>query len=112
MLTPQLNKQQENKQLSQKSCWPRNCQLPPRYTIQETKQAQQEKGGQTKEGWWAFPDQRVYIPEQLADQVVLQQHELTHLGKITLETLLSFYYVHAQLPLCLGLSTLPPLCSK
>lgn len=32
----------------------------PRHTIQETKWAQQEKGSQTKEGWWILPDQRVY----------------------------------------------------
>ena len=31
-----------------------------RHTIQETKWAQQEKGSQTKDGWWILPDQRVY----------------------------------------------------
>ena len=66
----------------------------PKYTIQETKWAQQEKG-QTKEGWWVLPDQRVYVLEQLAYQVALLQHELTHLGKTALETLLSHYYVIA-----------------
>ena len=74
----------------------------PRYTIQETKWAQQKKGGQTKEGWWVLPDGRVYIPEQLAHQVVLQKHELTHLGKTALETLLSCYYVIARLPFLCG----------
>ena len=58
-----------------------------------------------KEGWWVLPDQRVYVLEQLAHQVVLQQLELTHLGKTTLECLLSCYYVIARLPsLCTSIS--------
>lgn len=62
---------------------------PPKYTPQE--RAQQEGGKRTKEGWWILPDHRAYVPEQLAHKVVLQQHELTHLGKAALEALLGRY---------------------
>ncbi|KAK1346461.1 hypothetical protein QTO34_000317 [Cnephaeus nilssonii] len=50
---------------------------PPKYTPQE---------------------EEVYVPEQLAHKVVLQQHELTHLGKTALEALLGRYYLIARLP--------------
>ena len=66
---------------------------PLKYTPQEEKWAQLEGDKRMKEDWWIFPDHRVYIPEQLAHRVVLQQHELTHLRKTALETLLSRYYL-------------------
>ncbi|KAK1343910.1 hypothetical protein QTO34_014466 [Cnephaeus nilssonii] len=50
------------------------------------------------EGWWILPVHRVYVPEQLAHKVVLQHHELTHLGKAALEALLGRYYLIARLP--------------
>lgn len=69
----------------------------PRYTVQETKRAQQGTGGQT-EGWWVLPDRRVSVPEPLAGLVVLRQPELTHLGKPAPEALRSRHYVIARLP--------------
>lgn len=50
---------------------------PPKYTPQEEEWAQQEGGKRTMEGWWILPDHRVYVLEQLAHKVVLQQHELS-----------------------------------
>ncbi|KAK1343690.1 LOW QUALITY PROTEIN: hypothetical protein QTO34_014243, partial [Cnephaeus nilssonii] len=70
---------------------------PPKFTPQEEEWAQQEVCKRTKEGCWIFPDHRVYVPEQLAHRVVLQQHELTHLGKMALEALLSKYYLITHL---------------
>lgn len=68
---------------------------PPKYTPQEEERAQQEAGSMTKERWWILPHRRIYVPEQLAHWVVLQQHEFTYLGKTTLEALLSWYYLIA-----------------
>ncbi|KAK1346708.1 hypothetical protein QTO34_000568 [Cnephaeus nilssonii] len=86
---------------------------PPKYTLQEEEWAQQEGGKRTKEGWWIFPDHRVYVPEQLAHKVVLQQHELTHLGNTDLETLLGIYYLIARLPsLCASVSQRCLLCAQ
>ncbi|KAK1346945.1 hypothetical protein QTO34_000805 [Cnephaeus nilssonii] len=85
--------------------WAPELSEPPKYTPQEGKWAQKEGGKRTMEGWWILPDQRVYVPEQLAHKVVLQQHELSHLGKAALETLLGRYYLIARLPsLCASVS--------
>ncbi|KAK1340843.1 LOW QUALITY PROTEIN: hypothetical protein QTO34_017238 [Cnephaeus nilssonii] len=86
---------------------------PPKYTPQEEKWAQKEGGKRTMEGWWILPDHRVYVPEQLAHKVVLQQHELTHLGKAALEALLGRYYLIARLPsLCASVSQCCLLCAQ
>ncbi|KAK1337411.1 hypothetical protein QTO34_002037 [Cnephaeus nilssonii] len=86
---------------------------PPRYISQEEEWTQQEGSKRTKEGWWILPDHRVYVPEQLAHKVVLQQHELTHLGKTALETLLGRYYLIARLPsLCASVSQRCLLCAQ
>ncbi|KAK1339872.1 hypothetical protein QTO34_018430 [Cnephaeus nilssonii] len=86
---------------------------PPKYTPQEEEWVQQEGGKRTKEGWWILPDHRVYVPEQLAHKVVLQQHELTNLGKTALEALLGRYYLIACLPsLCASVSQCCLLCAQ
>ncbi|KAK1339696.1 hypothetical protein QTO34_018251 [Cnephaeus nilssonii] len=86
---------------------------PPKYTPQEEKWAQKEGGKRTMEGWWILPDHRVYVPEQLSHKVVLQQHELTHLGKAALEALLGRYYLIANLPsLCASVSQHCLLCAQ
>ncbi|KAK1339147.1 hypothetical protein QTO34_019821 [Cnephaeus nilssonii] len=78
---------------------------PPKYTPQEEKWAQKEGGKRTMEGWWILPDHR------LAYKVVLQQHELTHLEKAALETLLGRYYLIAHLPSsCASVSQCCLLC--
>ena len=85
----------------------------PRYTIQETKWAQQEKGSQTKERCWVLLDQRVYIWEQLAHQVALPKawaHPLRKNRPWNLTELL-LCNCSTPIPLYLDLSTLP-LCSK
>ncbi|KAK1346716.1 hypothetical protein QTO34_000576 [Cnephaeus nilssonii] len=86
---------------------------PPKYTPQEEKWAQKEGGKRTMEGWWILPNHRVYVPEQLAHKVVLQQHELIHLGKTALEALLGRYYLIACLPsLCASVSQRCFLCAQ
>lgn len=58
-----------------------------------------------------LPDHGIFVPEQLAYKVVLQQHELMHLGKTALEALLSCYYVITQLSsLCASVSQHCLLC--
>ncbi|KAK1339609.1 hypothetical protein QTO34_018162 [Cnephaeus nilssonii] len=64
--------------------------IPPKYTAQEEGWALQEGGNMTKEGWWILPECKSTCLEQLAHRVVLQQHELTHLGKTALEAFLSW----------------------
>ncbi|KAK1343768.1 hypothetical protein QTO34_014321, partial [Cnephaeus nilssonii] len=74
--------------------------------------AQQEGGKRTKEGWWILQIIGSMGPEQLAHKVVLQQHELTHLGRLPRS------FVRQILPncpssllVCLSLSTLL-LCAQ
>ncbi|KAK1346910.1 LOW QUALITY PROTEIN: hypothetical protein QTO34_000770 [Cnephaeus nilssonii] len=86
---------------------------PPKYTPQEEKWAQKEGDKRTMEGWCILPGHRVYVPEQLAHKVVLQQHELSHLGKAALEALLGRYYLIAHLPsLCASVSQCCLLCAQ
>ncbi|KAK1346491.1 hypothetical protein QTO34_000347 [Cnephaeus nilssonii] len=113
VLMPQPSWLLKNKWHRHGSCWPPELPEPPKYTPQEEKWAQQEGGKRTKEGWWILPDHRVYVPEQLAHKVVLQQHELTHLGKTALEALLGRYYLMARLPsLCSSVSQRCLLCAQ
>ena len=77
----------------------------PKYSPEEEKWIREEGGTKTKMGWWVTRDHRVYIPEQLAYKLVHQEHELTHMGKTALETLLGWYYLIARLPaLCSSVS--------
>ncbi|KAK1346931.1 hypothetical protein QTO34_000791 [Cnephaeus nilssonii] len=93
--------------------WAPELPEPPKYTPQEEKWAQKEGDKRTMGGWWILPDHRVYVPEQLAHKVVLQQHELTHLGKASLEALLGRYYLIAHLPsLCASVSQRCLLCAQ
>ena len=64
-----------------------------------------ELGTKAKTGWWITQDHQVYIPGQLPYKMVHQQHELTHMGKIALETLLVWYHLIARFPaLCSSVS--------
>lgn len=77
----------------------------PRYSPEKEKWIREEGGTKTKTGWWVTQDHRVYVPEQLAYKLVHQQHELTHMGKTALETLLGRYYLISHLPaLCSSVS--------
>ena len=73
-------------------------ELPPspRYT-KEDQWALNEGGIQEKEGWWKLPDQRLFMPSNIAIQLVKQHHETTHLGKTGLENLLSHNYLIPKL---------------
>ena len=56
-------------------------------------------------GLWVTQDHRVYVLNQLAYKLVLQQHELTHMGKTALEILMGQFYLIAHLPaLCSSVS--------
>ena len=58
-----------------------------------------------KEGWWKLPEQRLFVPSNIAIQLVKQRLETTHLGKTVLESLLSRYYFIPKLPtLCAQIS--------
>lgn len=77
----------------------------PRYSPEEEKWIREEGGTKAKTGWWVTRDHRVYVPVQLAYKLVHKQHELTHMGKTALETLLGQYYLIARLPaLCSSVS--------
>ena len=66
-------------------------ELPPslRYTKEKDQGALDEGGTKAKEGWWKFPDQRLFVPDNIAVQLVKQHHRITRLGKTALESLLS-----------------------
>ena len=56
-------------------------------------------------GWWLTQDHESEFWEQLAYKLVHQQHELTHISKTALETLLGPYYLISHFPtLCSSVS--------
>ena len=79
-------------------------ELPPslRYTKEEDQWALNERGIKEKEGWWKLPDHRLFVPSNIAVQLV-KHHETIHSGKTALESLLSCYYF---------VPTLPTLCAQ
>ena len=90
-------------------------ELPPslRYTKEEDQWALNEGGIKEKEGWWKPPDQRLFVPSNIAVQLVKQHHETTQLGKTALESLLSRYYFIPKLPtLCAQIRTRCVTCAQ
>ena len=75
----------------------------PRYTKEE-QQALNEGGIKEKEGWWKLPGQRLFVPSNIAIQLVKQHRETTRLGKTVLESLLSHCYFN--------IPKLPTLCAQ
>ena len=69
-----------------------------RYTKEEDQWALDVGGTKGKEGWWKLLDQRLFVPSNIAVQVVKHHHETTHLGKTVLESLLSCYCFIPKLP--------------
>ena len=60
---------------------------------------------QSQDGMVAHTRPRVCVLEQLAYKLVHQQHELTHVCKTALETLLGPYYLISHFPtLCSSVS--------
>ena len=53
-----------------------------RYTKEEDQWALNEGGIKEKEGWWKLPDQRLFVPSNIAVDLVKQHHETTDLGKL------------------------------
>ena len=81
-------------------------ELPPslRYTKEEDQWALNEGGIKEKEGWWKLPDQRLFVPSNIALHLV-KHYETAHLGKTVLESLLSCYSFIPKLPsLCAQIS--------
>ena len=90
-------------------------ELPPslRYTKEEDQWALNEGGIKEKEGWWKLPDQRLFVPSNIAVQLVKQHHETAHLGKSELESLLSCYCFTLKLPtLCAQISARCVTCAQ
>ena len=59
---------------------------------------------QKKESWWKLPGQRLFVPSNIAIQLVKQHHETTHLAKTEPESLLSRCYFN--------IPKLPTLCAQ
>ena len=75
--------------------------LPPslRDTKEEGPWTLNEGRIKEKKVWWKLPDQRLFIPSNIAIQLVKQHQETAHLGKTGLEHLLSHYYLIPKLPI-------------
>ncbi|XP_032092308.1 uncharacterized protein LOC116521757 [Thamnophis elegans] len=56
---------------------------PPSYSHSEVQQAE-AIGAELVNGWWTLPDNRVFVPQQLAWEVVSSLHRHLHLGKTAL----------------------------
>ena len=90
-------------------------ELPPslRYTKEEDQWALNEGRIKEKEGWRKLPDQRLFVPSNIAIQLVKQHHETTHLRKTVLESILSCYYFIPKLPtLCAQISARCVTCAQ
>lgn len=89
----QLNKLQDNKKHHPKS-GPRTTQTLKIYSSGRGMGA--ARGKNYDQGMKVDTTRpQIYVPEQLAHQLVFQQHEITHQGKNAVETLLSQYYLIA-----------------
>ncbi|XP_032083633.1 uncharacterized protein LOC116515616, partial [Thamnophis elegans] len=61
---------------------------PPSYSHSEVQQAE-AIGATLVNGWWTLPDNRVFVPQQLAWEVVSSLHRHLHLGKTVLRKALT-----------------------
>ncbi|XP_032094954.1 uncharacterized protein LOC116523969 [Thamnophis elegans] len=61
---------------------------PPLYSHSEVQQAE-AIGAELVKGWWTLPDNRVFVPQQLAWEVVSSLHRHLHLGKTALRKALT-----------------------
>ena len=88
--------------------------MPPslRYTKKD-QWALNEGRIKEKEGWRKLPDQRLFVPSNIAVQLVKQHHETTHLGKTVLESILNCYYFIPKLPtLCAQIIARCVICAQ
>ena len=53
-----------------------------RYSKEKDQWALDDGGTKGKEGWWKLPDQRLFVPSNIAVDLVKQHHETTDLGKL------------------------------
>ena len=53
-----------------------------RYSKEKDQWALDDGGTKGKEGWWKLPDQRLFVPSNIAVDLVKQHHATTHLGKL------------------------------
>ena len=78
--------------------------LSPRYSKEEDQWTLNERRIKEKEGSRKLPDQRLFVPSNIAIQLVKQHHETTHLAKTEPESLLSRCYFN--------IPKLPTLCAQ
>ncbi|XP_062831890.1 protein NYNRIN-like [Anolis carolinensis] len=65
--------------------WLQKGDLP--YTPEEKQWAQREEAV-WKDGWLVLPDQRLFVPRQVAWELIKEAHQETHMGKTALASLL------------------------
>ena len=82
----------------------------PRYFPKEEKWRKNGKGNQGQDRMVAHTRPQVHVLAHLAYKLVYQQHELTHMGKTALETLLGPYYLVAHLPALCSVSQRCVIC--
>jgi hypothetical protein len=65
----------------------------PHYSSHECKWFIQEEGKHCRGGLYQLADGRIVIPETLAPTFVKNAHRDSHMGKLALEQLLSYFYI-------------------
>jgi hypothetical protein len=65
----------------------------PEYSTQEREQAHEIGAKGNSEGWFITPKGRILIPGKTALGLVRLVHDITHLGKTSLQSLLHKYLV-------------------
>jgi hypothetical protein len=65
----------------------------PAYSPQDREQAYETGAKENSEGWFITPEGRTLIPEKTALGLVRLAHNITHLGKTSLQRLLHKYLV-------------------
>jgi hypothetical protein len=69
----------------------------PEYSPQEREQAHETGAKENSEGWFITLEGRILIPEKTALGLARLAHDITHLGKTSLQKLLHKYLVIPQL---------------
>jgi hypothetical protein len=57
----------------------------PEYSPQEREHAHETGAKENSEGWFVTPEERLLIPEKTALDLVRLAHNITHLGKTSLQ---------------------------
>nr|XP_028563823.1 uncharacterized protein LOC114585388 [Podarcis muralis] len=85
----------------------------PAYTKQERDTADAQELTLSKEGWYLTPDNRIWIPESLSQQVTQRYHDSTHIGPdATTKQLEKCFYIAHLYQLAAQISRKCLLCQK